>query len=69
MSKQSEAKQAQGYAEKVKRICCNCKHFGSIKTEESGYMGVWYKESNIRCTLGDFAIKKTATCNKFEVKK
>ena len=70
MSKQAKAKVAQGYVDKAPpKNCAVCKHYASTTTEETGYHGTWYKESNIRCQLGCFAVKKTAVCNKFEPSK
>lgn len=80
MSKQAEAKEAQGYTTSV-RNCGNCAHM----TSERG-LPEWMREDNadranrglspcytveaygieknLRCGIGDFAIKKTATCSK-----
>ena len=60
MSKQSILKTNQGYELKpVFAICSNCKHFKSDKIiNEWNYED----EKNIRCELGGFAVKKTATC-------
>lgn len=67
MSKQSEAKVAQGYVLKAPpKNCAVCKHFASTTTEETGHYFTRYKESNLRCELGGFAVKKMAVCNKFE---
>ena len=69
MSKQSEAKAAQGYTGKPpQQICSTCKHFAMTRTETPACFGTYTTESNLRCTLGNFAVKKTATCNKFEPK-
>ncbi len=69
MSKQSEAKERQGYIQKpVPRTCANCKHYSS---DMSSYLGwdkqEYFREENIRCSIGGFAIKKMATCNEFEL--
>jgi hypothetical protein len=70
MSKQSKAKELQGYKDKAPpKSCVACKHFASTTTEETGHYGTWYKESNLRCLIGNFAVKKTAVCNKFEPSK
>jgi hypothetical protein len=68
MSKQSEAKAAQGYAPKFLGTCGNCKYFEADIEEVIVFREVYKTESNLRCTIGNFAVKKTATCNKFEVK-
>lgn len=69
MSKQSKAKEAQGYVVKAPpKNCSTCQHFALTTTEEetSCYGGAWTKESSLRCLLGGFAVKKMAVCNKHE---
>lgn len=83
MSKQSEAKESQGYREKPTN-CSNCKHL-EFKMDLPAWMrglnaeariegrrepyGDHYKEAqNFRCGVGDFAVKKTATCKFWEAK-
>ena len=78
MSKQSEAKAAQGYTTAV-RNCGNCSRLTSEKAlprwmdnknveRESVGLAPIYRlprdgvEKNFRCAVGGFAIKKTATC-------
>jgi hypothetical protein len=70
MSKQSEAKENQGYNPKpVLPICSNCKNYLSDSKEEQGaFGGVWHKEINIRCGIGGFAIKKQGNCKLHEPK-
>lgn len=65
MSKQSEAKAKQCYVPKVTpMVCSNCKHYESTITERKGMFGGIYKdESEKRCGIGGFAVKKTGTCN------
>ncbi|WP_101048887.1 hypothetical protein [Macromonas nakdongensis] len=64
MSKQSEAKAEQNYR-KTADTCANCAHFEStIKTIKSGWYGTWHEETGKRCTLGGFAVGKTATCDR-----
>lgn len=67
MSKQSEAKVLQGYVAKpVPKTCMNCQHFKSDNVLSNTWMGKdYYKETNLRCGLGGFAVKKMATCNEF----
>jgi hypothetical protein len=77
MSNQSDAKAAQGYEPKpVPQTCMNCGHFKldlalpKWKIERNlqcpGRYGQEYaREKNLRCGLGGFAVKKTATCNAF----
>ena len=74
MSKQSEAKAAQQYCEKpVLPTCANCKHLmqdffyfkGSVRIEGKNpntEKGSTYYSENVRCGVGGFAVKKTATC-------
>ena len=64
MSKQSDAKIKQGFRIKP-NTCSNCTHFTLIKTEEKrkyGYGNVTI-ESNLRCSIGEFKVNKTNTCN------
>ncbi len=68
MSKQSEAKEKQGYNPKpIPFICSNCAYYRSDFVEQKSYGAVWSEEKNIHCGIGKFAIKKTATCNLFEL--
>ena len=60
MSKQSEAKDNQGY-KKTSNQCGNCKHFTS-KLEKAAW-GNHYNEKELRCDLGGFKVNKTASCN------
>lgn len=66
MSKQSDARERQGYRPAAARQCANCKYFSS-KTEKvprwSGDPNGWIKESQKRCGLGGFAVTKTAICD------
>jgi hypothetical protein len=67
MSKQSEAKQKQGYDKKPKsRVCSNCRHYMSDFITQKNLYGDYEEEKNKRCGLGGFAVKKTATCNEFK---
>lgn len=61
MSKQSEAKEAQGYTREIKN-CGNCAHF-SCDVEMSEWNNNYRIERNLRCGIGEFKIHKTATCN------
>ena len=72
MSKQSEAKLAQGYIPKpTPNVCSRCNYFALDKNMVSYGLSnnTYTEEKNIRCELGGFAVKKNSTCNKFEVKK
>lgn len=67
MSRQSEAKEKQGYMPKaIPQICSNCKHYKSETAEKSGFYGPWIKETNIRCGIGGFAVKKQGTCKEWK---
>lgn len=72
MSKQSDAKLEQGYVAKaVPQTCMNCAHFAlESQMRTSKYMPhkVYLDESNLRCELGGFAVKKMASCAKFSAK-
>jgi ribosomal protein S14 len=66
MSKQSEAKARQGYVPKTVRMCQHCKHFKSDFIREP-YLGrVWIRETNLRCGVGGFKVKKTGACDQWE---
>ena len=68
MSKQSAAKDFQGYTT-AQHVCATCTHYASQKVDYEGVFGGTYiNESNKRCSIGGFAVKKMATCNLFEVK-
>lgn len=69
MSKQGEAKNAQGYEPNPRaRACMNCLHYRAEFIEEKGVFGSWVREKDRHCALGGFVVKKTATCQKFELK-
>lgn len=76
MSKQSQAKEAQGYTTEPKN-CGNCvwRKFDlelpawMQAPENIGHYGERHKvEVRQRCGLGGFAIKKTATCQQWRAK-
>lgn len=66
MSRQSEAKLAMGYRTTPK-TCGNCGNFHSEKLILPGYgLGVTYiKERSLTCIVGNFAVKKMATCDRW----
>ena len=70
MSKQSEAKAAQGYVNKpVHNTCSNCDQFSSDFSIKRGYFGgVYKKEVLMRCSMGDFKVGKTSVCNQWRAK-
>lgn len=69
MSKQSEEKLNQGYNEKpIPRTCANCARYESESITHKHSFGEYTQEKNKRCGLGGFAVKKTATCLKWEAK-
>ena len=67
MSKQSEAKTAQGYR-KESACCKTCKNFASkFETLPTGWRDTTYiKEKNKQCAIGGFAVQSTAHCLRFE---
>jgi len=80
MSKQSVAKEKQNYCAKpVPQTCANCKHltqnfyhYTANGTRIEGknpdtekYARPTYSD-NLRCGIGEFAVKKTATCDSME---
>lgn len=69
MSKQSEAKEKQGFLKKSP-TCSNCIHFS---VEKEDYQTQWSsqtftREFNIRCKLGDFKVGKSNWCKHHEFK-
>ena len=68
MSKQSEAKEKQGYNPKpTPATCATCVSFTSEQIGERGWGNqMYYKTKNMRCGIGHFAVKKTATCYSHE---
>lgn len=67
-SKQQIAKEQQGYNPKpLPSVCMNCAEYRSDKGVSRGTFGDFKWERNIRCGLGGFAVKKTATCNEFKL--
>jgi hypothetical protein len=69
MSKQSDAKAAQGYDPKpMPKTCMNCANFTCDRSQPYLPHNEYWLENNLRCTIGGFAVKKMATCDKFEVK-
>ena len=81
MSKQSQAKEAQGYTTESKS-CAICSHrqckvelpawmqrYNAVAVEQKRPipypMADYGRESEQRCGIGGFAIKKTATCDKW----
>lgn len=68
MSPQAKAKEAQGYVDKaVPRTCMNCLHF-RFDTGWHDEAHRYPKETNLRCGLGGFAVKKMATCKEWGIK-
>jgi hypothetical protein len=69
MSKQSAAKQAQGFSDKP-RTCSNCsfRKFDSVIPQwmvDCNYQNkeAFAQDKNQRCSLGGFAVKKSNTCD------
>jgi hypothetical protein len=66
MSKQSEAKERQGFRKKPEwAICSGCEYF--TWDEVHKYPG-YIQEKNVRCSLGGFKVGKTDTCNMHELR-
>ena len=66
MSKKSEAKERQGYVPKfIPNVCGNCLHFRSEIVKTRGTYGLWTKETNMRCEIGGFKVKKQGTCQEW----
>ena len=65
-SKVQKQKEKQGYnADYKPMFCMHCRYYSSkIETLNKGY-GDFQKESELRCGLGGFALKKKASCNDF----
>jgi hypothetical protein len=72
VSKQSEAKQQQGYVPKaVPQTCGNCAHFLSDFIRQPPAFGSpngWEEEKNLRCGIGGFAVKKMGACMVWQAK-
>ena len=72
MSKQSDAKKLQGYDPKpILQICENCKYFEYDTVFVFEYLGKkHFKHKNLRgkCSIGDFAVQKIATCKQYREK-
>ena len=73
MSKQSQAKQDQGYRKKPD-TCSNCMHFqcDTIEKSYTGWSGdveTWTKDKSLRCSVGNFAVAKNSTCRIHVLKK
>ncbi len=67
MSKQSEAKAAQVYRI-TPDTCSNCVHYRSTFVSSSYGASTWVEEKDKRCGLGEFAVRKTAVCDRHEAK-
>lgn len=65
MSKQSEAKKNQNYRT-TPDTCSNCTQYQSDIVEKRTQFGSWKEEKGKRCSVGGFAVKKTATCDNHE---
>ncbi|MDO7934424.1 hypothetical protein Q6A26_20345 [Xanthomonas euvesicatoria pv. eucalypti] len=70
MSKQTKAKSSQGWTKKpTLPICMNCVHFRKEVVDKTyaGFSGDyhWSGDKKMRCSLGDFATQKTASCGRY----
>ena len=70
MSKQTDAKARQGYNLKpIMPVCSTCRYYTSRMVREGTSPGsVWERETQLRCGIGGFAIKKMASCDEWEPK-
>ena len=70
MSKQSKAKDNQGYIEgPIPKTCATCVSLAMDRLPVVGWDGKpngYMKETNVRCAIGGFAVRKTATCNEWK---
>lgn len=58
-----KAKSEMRYAEKpINRMCSNCRYFSSEMITTNSFGKDWTEEKNMRCSVGKFKVKKTATC-------
>ena len=65
MSKQSDAKKAQNYIQKLDpKVCANCCNLQLDKIP-ANYNPRVIVEKNLRCGIGMFAVKKMGTCDFF----
>lgn len=63
-SKQGQAKQDQGYR-KAPMQCSNCKNFEfGVEVNQFGYA----KKKKLRCSIGGFAVQRTAVCDLWVMK-
>ena len=63
MSKQTDAKAAQGYVEEIDPDRCgNCAHLTSEKTTVDHGYWPYTEEKKLRCSVGGFKIKKNGGC-------
>ena len=67
MSEQDEAKERMGYSlNPIAAVCPNCKNYRSeIKKKSYGSWETHY-ETNKRCLIGGFVVKKKASCKLFD---
>jgi hypothetical protein len=48
-------------------MCSNCRHFASEEVRKPGYGESFYtEERNLRCSIGEFKVMKTATCDEHD---
>lgn len=74
MSTQSKAKELQGYTT-AQRGCGTCAHFtsdralpGWMRGDDRYNIESHGSEKNLRCGIGGFAVKKTASCDRYKEK-
>ena len=67
MSKQSEAKEAQGYVKNpIHHSCRDCRHMAITKGEEYRWSQGHFRPDKLHCTVGDFKVGATAICDCWE---
>lgn len=68
MSKQSENKEKQGF-QKQSPCCGNCVNYTSENVLQTGWNNeLYYRETNLRCSIGGFKIGKSNWCKEHKLK-
>ncbi len=67
MNKKSEEKERQGYT-KILKTCANCDYMTKEVEILRGYFHKIEVDKKLRCSIGNFAVQKMATCNKHELR-
>jgi hypothetical protein len=67
-TKIAQAKERQQYTDKlIPSTCSNCAHFQSKVEERKSTWGnyTWTHESQLRCGIGGFKVKKLGSCSEW----